>query len=155
LDGSFCRPPPLGLVRVHHFGSLGAADPYFFACCGIPPLPAPSPPLLRGERAGVRGDSLPDAPVQHGCARKEERNRMKISPCGSVFVPAICTLTSSFRFPLQARGTTVWFPPPAGGTCRRGQKLHTNLPCTRWAGNAGVPARNGNCTQNYPYKQMG
>jgi hypothetical protein len=75
---------------------------------------------------------------------------MKISPCGSVFVPAICTLTSSFRFPLQARGTTVWFPPPAGGTCRRGQKLHTNLPCTRWAGKAGVPARNGNRTPDLP-----
>jgi hypothetical protein len=62
-----------------------------FNCCmqrlifagGIPPLPSPSPPLRRGERDGVRGDSSLGVP----------------------FSPDQCTLTSSCRFPLPAGGT--------------------------------------------------
>jgi len=34
-----------------------------FLACWIPPLPAPSPPLLRGERDGGEGGFTPVMPV--------------------------------------------------------------------------------------------
>jgi hypothetical protein len=56
----------------------------------IPPLPSPSPPLRRGERDGVRGDSSLGVP----------------------FLPDQCTLISSYRFPPLHEGNR------AGGLVR-------------------------------------